>query len=92
MNEKSHKIVVVDDHIEIAEALKELLERKGYDVTIAHDGEQGLEIIRETVPDLVFLDVTMPKMDGRDVLTKLKTDDKTSAIPVIFLSGRDEDF
>ena len=63
------------------------LRRQGYDVTTASDGEEALQLIRSERPDMIVLDLIMPKLQGFDVLTILKQDALTSAIPVIVLSS-----
>ena len=63
------------------------LRRQGYDVATASDGEEALQLIRSERPDMIVLDLIMPKLQGFDVLTLLKQDTLTSAIPVIVLSS-----
>lgn len=81
------KIIVIDDEVEIAQLLKIKLEREGYDVVLAHDGNLGLQLVREILPDLVLLDVLMPHKDGYEVLAELKNDPATARVPVIMLTG-----
>src|SRR5438445_1406017 len=59
----------------------------GYRVAIANDGESGLEAARDSSPDLIYLDIRLPKIDGFQVLEELRADDRTRAIPVIILSN-----
>lgn len=84
MTEKN--ILVVDDTESNIDILVESLS-DDYDVSVAMDGESALEIVAEEPPDLILLDIMMPDMDGYEVCEKLKSDDTTKAIPVIFLSG-----
>ncbi|MCK5231391.1 MAG: response regulator [Desulfobulbaceae bacterium] len=70
------KILMVDDDIDFAGAVKILLESKDYEVVLAHDGKEGLEKARSVNPDLVILDVMMPEMNGYDVCVVLKADPK----------------
>lgn len=81
------KILVIEDEATLQKALVEILEQSGYQVNSALDGEKGWEIAKEDVPDLILLDIILPKMDGFDVLKNLKGDPKTEAIPVIILTN-----
>src|SRR3990167_9859681 len=63
------------------------MEQVGHSVTNAYDGEKGLELAQGTAPDLILLDLILPKMDGFSVLEKLKCDEKTKSIPVIVLTN-----
>jgi DNA-binding response OmpR family regulator len=82
------KIIVIDDEVEITRLLKIKLEREGYDVTLAHNGDAGLRLVKEMVPDLVLLDGIMPRKDGYEVLAELKNDPVTAGVPVIMLTAR----
>lgn len=84
------KILMVDDDVDFAEAVKVLLESKDYEVILAHDGKEGLEKARSVNPDLVILDVMMPEMNGYDVCVVLKADPKLCRIPVILLTAVDQ--
>jgi diguanylate cyclase (GGDEF)-like protein len=87
MNEKMPKILVVDDERLNVEVLKGLL-RDQYSIMVAMNGEQALEAARsETRPDLILLDIMMPRMDGYEVCQKLKADQNTKEIPVIFVTA-----
>lgn len=81
------KILVADDEKEIREEIGLRLEEEGYEVTLAANGEQALRLVQLDKPDLVILDVVMPKMDGGAVCSALKENEKTQSIPVIFLTG-----
>jgi DNA-binding response OmpR family regulator len=81
------RILVVDDDPDIRLLLKGRLESLGYEVFLAATGEEGLMAARSDPPDLILLDVMMPKMKGREVCAHLKSDPATTAIPVIFLSA-----
>lgn len=87
---KKSKILVVDDEIDLRLLLKERLEMDGYDVEVAEDGEKALRTAKKTLPDLILLDVMMPRIDGFNVLERLKKDRLTMNIPVILLSARGE--
>ncbi len=86
------KIALVDDDVDFCEATKLLLESKGYAVVLAHDGKEGLDMIRLEHPDLIILDVMMPEMNGYDVCVVLKEDETLSKIPVILLTAVDQAF
>ena len=81
------KMLLVVDERNIRRSLMYLLSDDGYDVIEAEDGAAGLKMACEECPNLILLDVTMPDMDGFQVLEKLKEDDKTASIPVILLTG-----
>ncbi len=87
MSEKQ-KIMVVDDNPDLVEIVRSILSSKGYSVQSAYGGEELFSRLEEQRPDLILLDIMMPKMDGFDVLSRLRSSAKTSAIPVILLSGK----
>ena len=80
-------ILIVDDTKDILMVVSRRLESWGYETVTAESGEEGLRLASERVPDLILLDIMMPKMKGRDVCTKLKADPKTQHIPIIFLTA-----
>jgi two-component system, OmpR family, alkaline phosphatase synthesis response regulator PhoP len=84
------RILAVDDQRPIARLVQYHLERAGYDVTLAYDGAEALEKVREIRPDLVILDVMMPGISGFEVLRRLKEDPDTEPIPVIMLTAKSE--
>jgi DNA-binding response OmpR family regulator len=81
------KIVVADDDRMFRKAAETTLRRQGYAVVTASDGEEALQLIRSERPDIIVLDLIMPKLQGFDVLQVLKQDSVTTAIPVIVLSS-----
>ena len=81
------KIVVADDDRMFRKAAETTLRRQGYAVAIASDGEEALQLIRSERPNIIVLDLIMPKLQGFDVLQVLKQDSVTAAIPVIVLSS-----
>ena len=81
------RILLVDDTEDILLVIAKRLESWGYEAMTANSGEDGLRIAQEQRPDLVLLDIMMPKMKGRDVCARLKADPKTAKIPVIFLTA-----
>ncbi len=85
------QILVVDDEVFIRRLVEVNLQRAGYRVTIAHDGVEALEKVREDRPDLVVLDVMMPRMDGFETLRQLKADPATADIPVVMLTAKAQD-
>ena len=81
------KILLVEDHEEIWDFLSRRLKRRGFDVVVAQDGQQGLDMTRAENPDVVLLDMNLPVMDGWSVAKHLKDDAATSHIPVIALTA-----
>jgi len=84
------KICIVEDEVNIAEMYKVLFEQEGYEVRVAHDGEAGLKLITEYKPDLVLLDIIMPKMDGFEVLKKLHCRRLNDQMMICVLSNLDQ--
>jgi len=84
------KILIVDDVPANLDVLFQSLNREGYDVRIATDGINALEVVPYSQPDLILLDVLMPGMDGYETCRRLKADAQLAAIPVIFLTARDD--
>ena len=82
------KILIVEDNIDTVDLLRKRLRADGYDTAEAYDGEEGLEKFAEYEPDLVVLDIMMPKMDGFEVCKRLKEDESTRYIPVIILTAK----
>jgi len=85
------RILVVDDDREIVRLLHAYLERAGYQVLAAYDGEMALHIMRRERPDLAILDLMMPERDGRDVTQVVRGDASLSAMPIIMLTARVQD-
>jgi len=85
------KVLVVDDDRVIQQLLEVNLELEGYDVQIAGNGDEALKTLKSFQPDVVLLDVMMPKLDGREVCRRIKGDPATAHIPVVFLSARAQD-
>lgn len=84
------RILVVDDTPEMAQWVSLMLQDAGYEVLTAHDGAQGLALAQREGPSLVLLDAMMPGLDGFEVCARLKADEATRAIPVIFISALDD--
>ena len=83
----ARRILIVDDEPAILRMVEALLARKGYEVTVAQDGEEGLEVARSTRPDLVITDVLMPQMDGWALVRQLRAHGELALTPVIFLTA-----
>jgi two-component system response regulator CpxR len=84
-----YKLLLIDDDQELTELLSEYLGSQGFDITLAHDGEEGLNIANASQYDLILLDVMLPTMDGFEVLKQLRLTNKT---PVLMLTARGDDF
>lgn len=80
------RILIVDDDGGTREVLKTVLEKKGYSVEVARDGEEALEMALEGVPDLLLTDVMMPRMDGWTLVKRLRSRSEFALVPVIFLT------
>jgi CheY-like chemotaxis protein len=80
-------ILVIDDNQSLQLAFTKILSSAGYHIGLASDGEEGLRLARENIPDLIVLDMLLPKLGGVEVLRALKRDPATKKIPVIALSG-----
>ena len=85
----SNKILVVDDDLHICELLKLYLENENYTVYVANDGQSAVDIFAAKAPDLVLLDIMLPKMDGWQVCREIR---KSSSVPIIMLSAKGETF
>jgi len=81
------KILLIEDEELIIRLLSKKLAAIGYDVSLAMDGREGLEKIKQIVPDLVLLDIVMPRMGGFEVMAEMKKDEKIAGIPVIIISN-----
>lgn len=86
MSEK-RDILLVDDDPDFVEAVKVIVEKAGYNVRVAYDGQEGLEAVKEKLPDLVVLDIMMPVMNGHEACAKLKGAEETADIPIILLTA-----
>jgi DNA-binding response OmpR family regulator len=88
---KVRRVVVADDDADIVDILTFNLETAGYEVESAADGEAALDLVTRSRPDLVVLDIMMPKMDGLEVLAALKANADTKEIPVVMLTAKTSD-
>ncbi|MBZ0269321.1 SpoIIE family protein phosphatase, partial [bacterium] len=82
------RLLIVDDTVTNRRLLQAILKRRDYEILEAEDGEEALRVVRESLPDLILLDIMMPKKDGYEVCTELHRDPRTAEIPVIFLSAK----
>ena len=83
----SKKILLVDDDPDFVDAVAQILKSKKYEIETAFDGPEGLEKVKSQKPDLIVLDVMMPKKDGYTVCRELKADPQLSSIPVLLLTA-----
>ncbi len=88
MSSSRPRVLIADDDSDILELVAFRLGHAGYEPVTAHDGAEALRLAREQQPDLVILDVMMPKMDGYEVMRALRTDQATRRTPVILLTAR----
>jgi two-component system, OmpR family, response regulator VicR len=84
------KVLVVDDEKDVVETLKNRLMREGYDVVVAFDGEEALAKVKETNPDIILLDLMMPKLNGFEVLKQVRENFKDKWRPIIIISASNE--
>lgn len=88
MPDHKPRILIVDDEPDLLSVLHFGLEADGFDVLEASDGEQGLSLARESSPDLIVLDLMLPRVDGYKVCRALKFDERYKRIPIFILSAR----
>lgn len=86
---KGRTILVVDDSATVRKLISGKLEKSGHTVVCAEDGVEGLARMREQLPDLVLLDITMPRMDGYEVCRQIRSNPESREIPVVMISGKD---
>ncbi len=80
-------VLVVDDEPEIVKMVSKIMESRGHRVTLARDGQDALDAVKRDRPDVMILDLNLPKMDGFEVCKRLKTDPGTKAIPIVMLTA-----
>jgi len=85
--ENTYKVLIIDDDVFYVEVMTRIFSREKYGIEIALDGEDGLKKVKSFNPDIVLLDIRMPKMDGIAVVRELKKDPSTKDIPVILVSN-----
>lgn len=86
----SASILIVDDSKLVTDIVKMRLEMHGYEVEVAHNGEEGLRRVRDSLPDLVVLDVQMPGIDGYEVCRRLRAQPALEDLPIIMLTSMDD--
>ena len=92
MIKKATQILVVDDEQDILELISHTLNKEGYEVHVAANGQQAVEKAKKIKPSLILMDVMMPVMDGMEACRQLKEDPETATLPIIFLTARSEEF
>ena len=83
-----YKVLVIDDDPYILMSLEFLMKKNGYDVMVARNGEEALEILSKSTPDIVLLDIMMPDVNGYDICKHIKSTEKLKNIKVIFMSAK----
>ena len=93
MADKKAKVLIIDDDEFLAGIYETKLKMENFEVVMAADGEEGLKLAAKHLPDMILLDILMPKLDGFEVLRRLKQDEATKNVPVIMLTnlGQKED-
>src|SRR5437899_11913589 len=85
------KILIIEDERALTDVLTYNLQRDGYEVSVAHDGQEGLRKAQTTLPDLILLDLMLPIMNGLDVCRELRAGERTKEIPIIILTAKAEE-
>jgi DNA-binding response OmpR family regulator len=85
------RVLIIEDEPNIVLSLEFLLQREGYETAVATDGEEGLALVRRLHPDVVLLDVMMPKRNGYEVCRAIKADPELEKIPVVMVSARGQE-
>lgn len=85
--EKAPYIYIIDDDEQVSRVLEILLAQDGFEVRASSDSEKGLEMVKKAQPDLVILDIIMPKKSGLDLMDEMRSDYRTRDIPILFLSA-----
>jgi DNA-binding response OmpR family regulator len=88
MATETKRVVCVEDEPEMIDLVRLILGRRGFDVIGANGGREGLDMVRQQLPDLVLLDLMMPDMDGWDVYQQMKAEENTREIPVIVVTAK----
>lgn len=88
---QAKRIVIVEDEADMAELVAMRLKREGYAVDVVYDGIEALRKIRSAPPDLILLDLMLPKLSGTDVANELRNDPRTAKVPIIMLTAKSED-
>ena len=85
------RILVVDDSVTVRKVTSRFLEREGFETQVAKDGVDAIEILQDMTPDLILLDIEMPRMDGFEVATQIRHTDRLKDIPIIMITSRTGD-
>ncbi|MCG7873439.1 MAG: response regulator [Candidatus Thiodiazotropha lotti] len=88
--EAKGRILVVDDSPTEVVVFKKILTKQGYQILVASDGQEGVEMAKKELPDLILMDVVMPVLNGFQATRQLKNDDSTANIPVIMVTTKDQ--
>ncbi len=86
--ETKRRVVYIEDEPEMIDLVRLILNRRGYEIIGANGGREGLDLVRQEIPNLVLLDLMMPDMDGWDVYQQMKADEHTQNIPVIVVTAK----
>lgn len=89
--EVAHTVMVVDDSVTVRKVTQRLLGRDGYQVVLARDGLDAMRQLQDVVPDLMLLDIEMPRMDGFEVARKMREDERWKGVPIVMISSRTAD-
>jgi two-component system phosphate regulon response regulator PhoB len=85
------RVLIIEDERELVEGLTYALEREGYDAIVAYDGQEGLRKAQMQLPDLILLDIMLPRLGGLEICRELRAGERTRDIPIIIISARSED-
>jgi DNA-binding response OmpR family regulator len=88
MEERKTRILLVDDEPDLVQMVSVRLKAAGYEISTAYDGQEALEKVKESRPDLMILDLMLPKLDGYKVCRLLKLDERTRGIPILIFTAR----
>ncbi|MDD5144584.1 MAG: response regulator [Candidatus Pacebacteria bacterium] len=86
-NNSNNKILLIEDEEIMLDLLQRKLAQEGYDISVARNGEEGLDMMKEFIPDLVLLDIIMPKKGGYEVMEEMSRDESLNKIPIIIISN-----
>ena len=91
MNKQAKRLAYIEDEEEMIDLVRLILGHRGYKVLGANGGQEGLELVRKELPDMILLDLMMPDLDGWDVYHQIKSDNLTRDIPVIVITAKAQD-
>jgi len=87
----SNSVLIAEDEPHLVELLTFLLEREGFEATAAFDGETAITSLRQQAPDVMILDLMLPKLDGYEVLKRVREDNRLKSLPVLMLTAKGQD-